>query len=178
MKSRLLLTIFTVLLIATGIVLDALRVTFLGVTGLWLSLLLIVDAGTIVILSISKKTFRGVSFAVLELVLSLLFGLLAFTDLTIVSLYPLIPLSMFLPLSILGLVYRERSIIMVGVSGLVVTIGLLIGALWSYLVVGIFVLVVLIITLCVKLAKREKKYEIPRISIIERANKIKEDNDV
>lgn len=176
MKLFLLTTTLNMIFLVTGIVLDTQGVTISGVGGLFLLIALGLCALTILFSAIYRKTLRGVSVSLLFVVLGVLFALLRFTSLNISILWPLIPLSIFIPIAFAGLiVYKERFLSMIGGWGLVITTGLILTTAWTYIAGLVIVGVALMVAIIVKLLKREKKYEIPKISIVERAKQLRGD---
>ena len=178
MKSFLTLLALTLIFVCTGIVLDVQGVEISGICGLWVSIALVLVFLMLVLSAFIRHTLHGVSFAITSAVISAMLAILAFTDTGMSVLWPMIPLSVFAGIAFSGLiVYRDGFTSIVGVGGFPVSVGLIIGTTWSYLAGGLLVAVALLSAITVRLLKREKKYEIPRISIVERAKKIKEDCD-
>ena len=178
MKSFLTLLVLTLLTICTGIVLDTQGVVVGGVSGLCVSLSLILAFFILVISAIARRTFHGVSFALAMVIISAMLMILALTEVSLAVIWPMIPTSVFTAIGFAGVVtYRDGFTSIIGVGGFTVSIGLLVGATWTYLAGALLVLSVALIAFIVKTFKREKKYEIPRISILERAKKIKKEDE-
>ena len=174
MKRVLLYLTFFVIAMATGIVLDASGVT-IGDKSLFVAISLTASALVLVGNAIIKKTTRGIPFCLLVLLISAIFILKEFTPLDMTTLWVLVPLSLSVALGFAGLVtYKDKLMFLLGAWGVVISAGLTIGVFYSYLVGGAFVIACIIVAIIVKLVKREKKYEIPLISINERAKQLKE----
>lgn len=178
MKGFFVLLGLTLAWICVGVVLDINGVIIGGVGGLCVSVSLLLVFLTLITSAIIRRTVHGVSFGLLALIISLMLAILALTEVNLSVLWPMIPLAIFTAVSFSGIVtYRDGFTTIVGVSGLTISIGLIIATTWSYLVGGLLVFVIFLIALAVKLLKKEKKYEIPRISIVERAKKIKKEDE-
>lgn len=178
MKSFLTLLALTVLTVCAGIVLDTQGIVIGGVSGLCVSIALILVFFILVISALIRRTVHGVSFALSAVIISAMLTILALTDIGMSVLWPMIPLSVFTATAFAGLVtYRDGFTSIMGLGGFTVSVGLMIGTTWSYLAGGLLVLLALLIAIAVKLLKREKKYEIPHISIVERAKRLKENED-
>ena len=174
MKRVLLYLTFFVIAMATGVVLDASGVT-IGGKSLFVAISLTASALVLVGNAIIKKTTRGIPFCLLVLLISAIFILKEFTPLDMTTLWVLVPLSLSVALGFAGLVtYKDKLMFLLGTWGIVVSAGLTIGVFYSYLVGGALVIACIIVAIIVKLVKREKKYEIPLISINERAKQLKE----
>lgn len=172
---RLFVAFFIPLLIA-GIVLDLTRVEVLGYSGIWVGIAFGISAVVLFASTILRLTTRGLGFAVFSTILSVMFLLLAFTDIKMATIYPLIPASVSLSLLVFGLItYHDRSSAKLGLVGTIISLGLLLGSLWSYIACGVFIIIVATVWVTIKFCIRKNKYEIPRISIIERAKKLKEE---
>ena len=176
MKLFLLTSIMTIIFVTTGIVLDTQAISIGGVGGLYLIVALGLVALMIFTIALCRKSLRGVATGLIFVVLVVLFTLLRFTSLSITILWPLIPLSIFLPITFAGLiVYKESFTSLVGVVGLIISIGLILTTTWTYIAGVVLVGLAMVVVIIVKLLKREKKYEIPKISIVERAKQLRGD---
>ena len=179
-QDKISLYLLAVAFLSVGIMLglDLFSVTVFGISGCWVGVLLCLIAIAFTVGGIIARSKEFIFVPVVCYVIGALLLLINFTDLDIGRLWPMIPLAIFLGLGLGSLLRGRRKIFMeMGIWGTTISIACLVGtlfSLWAIVFPLLLVLIGAIIFVRVTIHKPDE-YEIPSISLEERAKKIKEE---
>ena len=179
-QDKISLYLLAVAFLSVGIMLglDLFSITVFGISGCWVGVLLGLSAIAFTVGGIIAKSKEFIFIPVVCYVISALLLLINFTNLSVGKLWPMIPLSIFLGLGLASLLRGRRKIFMeTGLWGTTISIACLVGtlfSLWTIVFPLLLVLVGVIIFVRVTMHKPDE-YEIPSISLEERAKKLKEE---
>ncbi len=161
--------------------LDWLGINLFGLKGSWFAVLLLLCALALGFAQIKtggkKYVFTPVFFSIIGAMLLIISA----TDLTIASLWPMIPLSLSLGLLLASLIRDHVKILTeIGFVASILSVAFLVGtlfSLWNIVFPTVLVLGGVVIILRTAFKKEVKQYEIPSVSIIERAEEKKKEGE-
>lgn len=179
MKNKLTYYLLSINFILLGglLGLENLEILTLGLGKCFWGVLLICCAISIAIGNVKGKGEKSIFLPVFAFFAGVIVILLQLTKLTFASLWPLILTAIFSAVTLSSLLReKDEFLTEIGVCGFCVSIAFLVASLfdlWDIIIP--FVLILLGIAIIVLTTiKHKKKYEIPTISIEERAEKLKE----
>lgn len=169
------------LLVGVMLSLDLLEVAVWGIRGCWVGILLVLVAIALFVGGIIAKSKEFIALPIVCLVVGALLILIAQTTLTIANLWPMIPLSITLGILVASLLRaRKRVWLELGIWGTLICITCLVGSLFSLWIIVFPLMLVLtgvVIIMRTAFTKTQPKYEIPSVSIVERAEKLKKEKE-
>lgn len=164
------------ILVGVMLALDWLDIDLFGLRGSWVATLLSLVCVALILSQLIQKKITHVFTPTICGVIGAMLFLISATELNIDILWPMIPLAVSLA-TLLSSLLRDHVKLFteIGFVGVVLSLACLIGSvfnLWHIVFPIILVLGGIVIILRAALTKEEEKYEIPSLSIHERAEKI------
>lgn len=165
------------IIVGIMLALDWLNINLFGLKGSWVALLLLLSSAALGIGQIVQKRKRYIFTPILFGIIGLMLLLISVTELTIAELWPMISLAFSLAL-LLSSILRDHVKLMteIGFFGAILSIAFLVGTLfglWNIVFPIVLVLGGVVIILRTALNKKEDTYEIPSVSIYDRAEETK-----
>ncbi len=158
--------------------LDLFEIAVFGLRGCWVGILLVLIALAFMVGGIIARSREFIFTPIVCAVIGIMLLLISFTNKGIGDLWPMIPLAIFLALGISSMLRsRYKIFIETGIWGTAISVACLVGtlfSLWTIVFPTLLVLVGAIIMVRVAIHKSDE-YEIPSISLEERAKKLREE---